>query len=118
MEGSSVYAAADLGGLRLLGPAGLPTPEDFELVQAPGLAPGPGQFLIRNVWLSIDLRCPAGSASRAFVDPPVAHGASRRHARPGMRSGVQGDPHQVLQVLQRPDERQARSRNASRKEPS
>lgn len=35
-------------------PAGLPAPEHFELVEtAPG-TPGPGQILVRNLWMSVD----------------------------------------------------------------
>lgn len=35
-------------------PAGLPASEHFELVEtAPG-TPGPGQILVRNLWMSVD----------------------------------------------------------------
>jgi len=35
-------------------PTGEPTPEHFEIVQAPVPQPGPGQVLTRTIWLSID----------------------------------------------------------------
>ena len=35
-------------------PDGWPVPEDFALVEAPVPAPGPGQILVRNEYLSVD----------------------------------------------------------------
>src|SRR5690348_13893489 len=35
-------------------PGGWPTPEDFALVEAPVLAPGPDQIVVRNEFLSVD----------------------------------------------------------------
>jgi NADPH-dependent curcumin reductase CurA len=35
-------------------PAGWPTPDNFSLVEAPVPAPGPGQVLVRNRYLSVD----------------------------------------------------------------
>lgn len=35
-------------------PAGLPGPEHFELVEAVPATPGPGQILVRNLWMSVD----------------------------------------------------------------
>jgi NADPH-dependent curcumin reductase CurA len=35
-------------------PHGLPTPDDFEIVETPLPVPGDAQILIRNLWLSID----------------------------------------------------------------
>ncbi|MGV9774619.1 NADP-dependent oxidoreductase [Streptosporangium sp. NPDC003464] len=35
-------------------PAGEPSPEDFELVQAEVPQPGEGQILVRNTWMSVD----------------------------------------------------------------
>jgi NADPH-dependent curcumin reductase CurA len=35
-------------------PNGLPTPDDFEIVETPLPVPGDAQILIRNLWLSID----------------------------------------------------------------
>ena len=35
-------------------PQGLPTPEDFGADSTPIPTPGPGQFLSRTVWLSLD----------------------------------------------------------------
>ncbi|WP_327319188.1 NADP-dependent oxidoreductase [Streptomyces sp. NBC_01235] len=35
-------------------PAGLPGPDDFDLVEAPVPAPAPGQVLVRNLFMSLD----------------------------------------------------------------
>lgn len=35
-------------------PAGLPQPDDFELVEAAAPKPGPGELLVRTLWLSVD----------------------------------------------------------------
>ncbi|MEZ5798569.1 MAG: NADP-dependent oxidoreductase [Paracoccaceae bacterium] len=35
-------------------PSGLPGPENFELVDRPAPAPGPGELLVRSLWLSVD----------------------------------------------------------------
>jgi NADPH-dependent curcumin reductase len=35
-------------------PAGLPSPEDFELTEEPAPVPGAGQVLVRTLLLSID----------------------------------------------------------------
>ncbi len=35
-------------------PQGLPAPEDFEIEERDVVGPGPGEVLIRNLWLSID----------------------------------------------------------------
>ena len=41
--------------VRLAGrPVGEPTPAEFALVEAPVPAPGPGQALVRNTWMSVD----------------------------------------------------------------
>lgn len=35
-------------------PVGVPTPADFRLVEAPVPEPGPGEFLVRGIYLSVD----------------------------------------------------------------
>jgi NADPH-dependent curcumin reductase CurA len=35
-------------------PVGLPTADTFELVEVPRPEPGPGEFLVRNRWMSVD----------------------------------------------------------------
>jgi hypothetical protein len=55
-------------------PAGLPRESDFRLVEAPVGEPGPGQLLVRAVYLSIDPYMRGRmSAARSYV-PPVAIG--------------------------------------------
>ena len=35
-------------------PVGYPKTSDFRLVETPVPVPGPGQLLVRNLWLSVD----------------------------------------------------------------
>src|SRR5215470_17227718 len=35
-------------------PSGMPTPADFKLVESPVADPGPGEFLVRTLYVSVD----------------------------------------------------------------
>lgn len=51
-------------------PVGLPRPEDFALVGAPIPQPGPGQVLVRNLYLSVDPYMRGRmSAAKSYVAP-------------------------------------------------
>ncbi|MER7498936.1 NADP-dependent oxidoreductase [Nonomuraea pusilla] len=51
-------------------PVGLPRPEDFALVAAPIPQPGPGQVLVRNLYLSVDPYMRGRmSAAKSYVAP-------------------------------------------------
>jgi NADPH-dependent curcumin reductase CurA len=53
-------------------PNGLPTPDDFEIVETPIPSPGDAQVLIRNLWLSIDPYYRHALGPR-FVGTPFRH---------------------------------------------
>ena len=57
-------------------PDGLPVPEDFDLTEERVPAPGPGQVLIRNYWMSVDplMRVRMGERTGAAHVPPFALG--------------------------------------------
>ncbi|GAA1262432.1 NADP-dependent oxidoreductase [Saccharothrix xinjiangensis] len=57
-------------------PVGYPTPEDFELVEAPVPTPGDGQLLVRNLVMSVDPYMRGRmNAGESYV-PPFALGAA------------------------------------------
>ena len=56
-------------------PDGWPVPEDFALVEAPVLAPGPGQILVRNEYLSVDPYMRGRMNDVKSYSPPFALGA-------------------------------------------
>ena len=65
-------------------PVGLPKESDFQVVEAPVPEPGPGEFLVRSVHLSLDPYMRGRmSEARSYV-PPVALGAV-------MEGGVVGE---------------------------
>ena len=59
-------------------PVGLPKPGDFDVVPARVPAAGPGQFLIRNIWLSIDPAMRGWVSEARNYSAPVALGAVMR----------------------------------------
>ncbi len=54
-------------------PSGLPKPSDWALTTEPVPVPGPGQFVVRVEYLSIDPVMRPGCAGRSYV-PPVQIG--------------------------------------------
>lgn len=55
-------------------PTGMPTPENFELVETPVPKPGPGQFLVRNIWMSVDPYMRGRMMDRQSYVPPFQVG--------------------------------------------
>jgi NADPH-dependent curcumin reductase CurA len=55
-------------------PTGTPTPANFELVEAPIPHPAAGQFLVRNVWMSVDPYMRGRMMDRKSYVPPFAIG--------------------------------------------
>ena len=56
-------------------PNGAPTAANFELVETPVPTPGSGQFLVRNVWMSVDPYMRGRMMDRKSYVPPFAVGA-------------------------------------------
>lgn len=51
-------------------PVGMPTPETFELAEVPIPQPGEGEFLVRNIWMSVDPYMRGRMMGlRTYVDP-------------------------------------------------
>ncbi len=68
-------AAAENREIRLKSrPVGLPEPTDFELVSAPMPEAGPGQILVRNLWMSVDPYMRARMIDRKSYLPPYQIG--------------------------------------------
>ena len=59
-------------------PAGLPRPADWKLTSEPVPDPGPGQFVVRVSYLSIDPAMRGGMSDRPSYIPPVEIGAVMR----------------------------------------
>ena len=55
-------------------PTGMPTAENFELVETPIPQPGPGQFLVRNVFMSVDPYMRGRMLDRESYVPPFQVG--------------------------------------------
>jgi NADPH-dependent curcumin reductase CurA len=55
-------------------PTGLPSESDFRLVEAPVPTPGPGQFLVRIIYLSVDPYMRGRMSDRPSYAPPVQLG--------------------------------------------
>ena len=55
-------------------PAGMPTPDNFELAETEVPAPGPGQVQIRNVYMSVDPYMRGRMVDRKSYTPPFAIG--------------------------------------------
>lgn len=59
-------------------PAGIPQAEHFEIVESPAPSPGPGQVLVRNVWLSVEPAMRGWVSAVANYSEPVPIGAVMR----------------------------------------
>ncbi len=57
-------------------PNGMPTAANFELVETPMPRPGPDQFLVRNVWMSVDPYMRGRMMDRESYVPPFQVGAA------------------------------------------
>jgi len=55
-------------------PNGMPTAANFELVERPIPRPGPGQFVVRNVWMSVDPYMRGRMMDRKSYVPPFQVG--------------------------------------------
>src|SRR3981189_3223867 len=55
-------------------PVGMPTPADFELAETSVPAPGPGQVLVRNVFMSVDPYMRGRMVERESYVPPFQIG--------------------------------------------
>lgn len=78
-------------------PTGWPVPENFELAEVEVPAPGPGQVLVRNLWMSVDpyMRGRMNDA-RSYVPPfeigaPLEGGALGEVAESGVDGLAPGD---------------------------
>jgi NADPH-dependent curcumin reductase CurA len=56
-------------------PTGMPTADNFALVETPMPRPRPGQFLVRNVWMSVDPYMRGRMMDRESYAPPFQVGA-------------------------------------------
>jgi NADPH-dependent curcumin reductase len=59
-------------------PAAIPQAQDFEIVETPAPEPGPGQVLVRNVYLSVEPAMRGWVSAAANYSEPVAIGAVMR----------------------------------------
>ena len=55
-------------------PVGMPTEDDFELAETPVPEPGPGQFVVRNIWMSVDPYMRGRMMDRKSYVPPFQVG--------------------------------------------
>jgi NADPH-dependent curcumin reductase CurA len=55
-------------------PTGMPTAANFELVETPIPRPGPGQLLVRNIWMSVDPYMRGRMMDRESYVPPFQIG--------------------------------------------
>ena len=55
-------------------PVGMPTKDDFELVETPVPQPGPGQFVVRNIWMTVDPYMRGRMMDRESYVPPFQIG--------------------------------------------
>lgn len=65
-------------------PAGIPQAEHFTIVESPVPSPGPGQVLVRNVWLSVEPAMRGWVGAVANYSEPVAIGAVMRAFAAGL----------------------------------
>jgi NADPH-dependent curcumin reductase CurA len=56
-------------------PTGMPTASNFKLAETPIPRPGPGQFLVRNIWMSVDPYMRGRMMDRKSYVPPFQIGA-------------------------------------------
>src|SRR5207248_6849382 len=74
-QGGSMIAARNRQILLAARPRGEPTPDDFKLVEADVPEPGPGQMLLRTVYLSLDPYMRGRMNAGPSYAPPVEVGA-------------------------------------------
>lgn len=55
-------------------PVGMPSEDDFELVEAPMPEPGAGQFVVRNIWMTVDPYMRGRMTDRKSYVPPFEIG--------------------------------------------
>ncbi len=55
-------------------PQGMPVADDFELIEKPIPSVGPGQILIRNVWMTVDPYMRGRMMDRESYVPPFQLG--------------------------------------------
>jgi NADPH-dependent curcumin reductase CurA len=65
-------------------PTGVPQPEDFAFDEGPVPEPGPGQFLLRNIYLSVDPAQRGWASAEANYSAPVALGTPMRALATGI----------------------------------
>ena len=65
-------------------PNGVPQPGDFAIDEAPLSEPGPGQFLVRNIFLSVDPAQRGWASAEANYSAPVPLGGPMR----GLATGI------------------------------
>ncbi len=65
-------------------PAGLPAPEHFELAETALETPGPGQILVRNLWMSVDPYMRGRMDERKSYIPPFELGVALEGAAVGL----------------------------------
>jgi NADPH-dependent curcumin reductase CurA len=71
-------------------PEGEPTPEDFELVETQVPEPGPGEVLVRNLWMSVDPYMRGRMSDRPSYVPPFQIGEPLQGAAVGEVIGGEG----------------------------
>ena len=94
-------------------PNGVPQPDDFTLDEAAVPVPGPNQFLVRNIYLSVDPAQRGWASAEANYSAPVALGTPMRgltvEARrsstvscPSISKATRSTPTSVAQSSRRP----------------
>jgi NADPH-dependent curcumin reductase CurA len=73
-------------------PTGLPAPGDFELAETPVPEPGPGQVLVRNVYMSVDPYMRGRMTDRASYVPPFQIGEALSGGAVGQVAASNGNP--------------------------
>ena len=73
-------------------PEGLPRPADFELVETPVPAPGPGQILVRNIYMSVDPYMRGRMMDRKSYVPPFQIGETLSGGAVGQVVEANGHP--------------------------
>ncbi len=78
-------------------PVGVPTPDNFELVESPAPVPGEGEILVRNEWMSVDpymrgrMRESKSYVSAFEIGQPLEGGCIGRVEQSNCEGFVQGD---------------------------
>jgi len=73
-------------------PEGLPKPSDFELVETPIPTPGPGQVLVRNIYMSVDPYMRGRMTDRKSYVPPFQIGETMSGGAVGQVVESNGHP--------------------------